>query len=69
MGTGDMSDGQPFEKKSNQRCRLRVGKASRGEPEKINVKRTGETVTVNGEIDVDAGHGRRGLNGGWPLTR
>ncbi len=54
MGTSDMSDGQPFEKKAINAVLEELERQAAENPEKINVKRTCETVTVNGEIDVDA---------------
>lgn len=53
MGTSDMSDGQPFEKKAINAVVEELERQAAENPEKINVKRTCETVTVNGEIDVD----------------
>jgi hypothetical protein len=54
MGTSDMNDAQPFEKKAINAVVEELERQAAESPEKISVRRTGETVTVNGEIDVDA---------------
>lgn len=54
MGIGDMSDAQPFEQKAVNAVLEELERQAAENPQKLNVKRTGETVTVNGEIDVDA---------------
>lgn len=54
MGTGDMSDARPFERKAINAVVEELERQAAENPQKINVKRTGGTVTVSGEIDVDA---------------
>ena len=54
MSTSDMSDRQPFEKKAVNAVVEELERQAAENPQRISVARTGETLTVNGEIDVDA---------------
>jgi 5-formyltetrahydrofolate cyclo-ligase len=54
MGTRDMNDVLPLEEKAINAVIEELERQAAENPEKITVKRTGATVSVNGEIDVDA---------------
>jgi len=62
-----MTDAQPFEKKAINAVVNELERQAAEDPEKISVRRTGETGTVNGEIDVDALV--MVVVGSWPVVR
>jgi hypothetical protein len=53
MGAGDMSE-QPLEAKAIRAVIEELERQAAENPTKLSVRRSGEKVTVNGDIDVDA---------------
>jgi hypothetical protein len=54
MSASDVVDGRPFEKKAIAAVVEELERQAAEDPQKISVKRTEESLIVNGEIDVDA---------------
>ena len=54
MGTRDINEGLPLEEKAIIAVIEELERQAAESPEKISVKRTGATISVEGEIDVDA---------------